>query len=118
MACQVGLVLSEALLLVLSLRFTGVPASAAPTVTIVVALLVSYPLTALPFGGVGVLDAAVIAILGLEQGPFEAAAVAGLVVFRVCWMLVPLALGAATVTWWRRGHVAEAAALRSATREG
>ncbi|WP_020143345.1 lysylphosphatidylglycerol synthase domain-containing protein [Terracoccus sp. 273MFTsu3.1] len=118
MACQVGLVLSEALLLVLSLRFAGVPAIAAPTVTIVVALLVSYPLTALPFGGVGVLDAAVIAVLGLEQGPFEARAVAGLVVFRVCWMLVPLALGAVTVAWWRRGHAAESAAVRSATREG
>jgi len=118
MACQVGLVLSEALLLVLSLRFAGVPAVVAPTVTIVVALLVSYPLTALPLGGVGVLDAAVIAILGLEQGLFEAEAVAGLVVFRVCWMLVPLALGAVTVTRWRRGHVAEAAALRSATRGG
>src|SRR6478735_5594882 len=105
-----------ALLLVLSLRFTGVPALVAPTVTIVVALLVSYPLTALPFGGVGVLDAAVIAILGLEQGPFETKAVAGLVVFRVCWMLVPLALGAVAVTRWRRAHVAEAAAVRSATR--
>lgn len=116
MACQVGLVLSEALLLVLSLRFAGVPALVAPTVTIVVALLVSYPLTALPFGGVGVLDAAVIAILGLEQGPFETKAVAGLVVFRVCWMLVPLALGTVTVTRWRRAHVAEAAAVRSATR--
>ena len=116
MACQVGLVLSEALLLVLSLRFAGVPALVAPTVTIVVALLVSYPLTALPFGGVGVLDAAVIAILGLEKGPFETKAVAGLVVFRVCWMLVPLALGTVTVTRWRRAHVAEAAAVRSATR--
>ena len=118
MACQLGLVLSEALLLVLSLRFAGVPAVVAPTVTIVVALLVSYPLTALPLAGVGVLDAAVIAILGLEQGLFEAEAVAGLVVFRVCWMLVPLALGAVTVTRWRRGHVAEAAALRNATRGG
>ncbi|CAN7249866.1 lysylphosphatidylglycerol synthase domain-containing protein [Terrabacter sp. LjRoot27] len=118
MTCQVGLVLSEALLLVLSLRFAGVPAVVAPTVTIVVALLISYPLTALPFGGVGVLDAAVIAMLGLEQGLFEAEAVAGLVVFRVCWMLVPLALGAVTVTRWRRGHVAEAAALRNATRGG
>jgi len=116
MACQFGLVLSEALLLVLSLRFAGVPALVAPAVTIVVALLISYPLTALPFGGVGVLDAAVIGILGLEQGPFETKAIAGLVVFRVCWMLVPLALGAVTVTRWRSAHVAEAAAVTSATR--
>lgn len=118
MACQFGLVLSEALLLLLSLRFAGVPASAASAVTVVVALLVSYPLTALPFGGVGVLDAAVIAVLDLEQGPWEAAAVAGLVVFRVCWMLVPLALGAGTVTWWRRQHAAAADEVRSATRAG
>ncbi|GGM93792.1 hypothetical protein GCM10009721_19810 [Terrabacter tumescens] len=118
MACQFALVLSEALLLLLSLRFAGMPASAASAVTIVIALLVSYPLTALPFGGVGVLDAAVIAILGLEQGPYEATAVAGLVVFRVCWMLVPLVLGAGTVTWWRRQHAAEAAEVRSATRAG
>lgn len=118
MACQVGLVLSEAALLVLSLRFAGVPAAAASTVMVVIALLVSYPLTALPFGGVGVLDAAVVAVLALDDGPYEANAVAGLVVFRVCWMLVPLVLGAGTVTWWRRRHVAEAAAVRSATREG
>ncbi|GAA2467323.1 lysylphosphatidylglycerol synthase domain-containing protein [Terrabacter carboxydivorans] len=118
MACQFGLVLSEALLLLLSLRFAGVPASAASAVTVVVALLVSYPLTALPFGGVGVLDAAVIAILGLEQGPWEATAVAGLVVFRVCWMLVPLALGGVTVAVWRRRHASDAEAVRSATRAG
>ena len=65
MACQVGLVLSEALLLVLCLHFAGV----------------------------GVLDAVVLTILGLDTGPWEASAVAGMVVFRVCWMLVPLALG-------------------------
>jgi hypothetical protein len=101
MACQVGLVLSEALLLLLCLRFAGVPAPVASAVSIVIALLISYPLTALPFAGVGVLDAAVLTILGLDTGPWEATAVAGMVIFRVCWMLVPLALGGLTVLWWR-----------------
>jgi hypothetical protein len=104
MACQVGLVLSEALLLLLSLRFAGVPADVASATSIVIALLVSYPLTALPFAGVGVLDAAVLTILGLDSGPWETTAVAGMVVFRVCWMLVPLALGGLTVLWWRRSQ--------------
>ncbi|WP_141823240.1 lysylphosphatidylglycerol synthase domain-containing protein [Humibacillus xanthopallidus] len=104
MACQVGLVLSEALLLLLSLRFAGVPAGVASAVSIVVALLISYPLTALPFAGVGVLDAAVLTILGLDAGPWETTAIAGMVVFRVCWMLVPLALGGLTVLWWRHSQ--------------
>ncbi|MGO4598901.1 lysylphosphatidylglycerol synthase domain-containing protein [Terrabacter sp. 2RAF25] len=116
MACQVALVLSEALLLLLSLRFAGVPAEVAPPATVIVALLVAYPLTALPFGGVGVLDAAVLAVLGLEQGPWESSAVAGLVVFRVCWLLVPLVTGAITLGWWRRHHATEARPLRAATR--
>lgn len=30
------------------------------------------------------------------------AAVAGMVIFRTCWVLVRLALGGVTVLWWRR----------------
>lgn len=101
-ATQVALVLIEALLLLLSLRFAGVPASAATAVSVVIALLVAYPLTALPFAGLGVLDAAVLALLSLNEGPWEMTAVAGMVIFRTCGVLVPLALGGATVLWWRR----------------
>ena len=101
-ATQVALVLSEALLLLLSLRFAGVPASAASAVSVVIALLIAYPLTALPFAGLGALDATVLAILSLNEGPWEMTAVAGMVIFRTCWVLVPLALGGITVLWWRR----------------
>jgi hypothetical protein len=76
--------------------------SAASAVSIAVALLISYPLTALPFAGIGVLDAAALTILGPDTGPCETPAIAGMVVFRVAWILVALALGAVTVLWRRR----------------
>lgn len=103
-ACQSGLVLTESLLLLVSLRFAGVPATVATAASVLIALLISYPLTALPFAGVGVLDASVLTILALDHGPYEATAVAGMVIFRTCWVLVPLALGAVTVAWWRRTY--------------
>ncbi len=96
-ATQIAMVLSEAVLLLLSLRFAGVPASAATAVSVVIALLIAYPLTALPFAGLGVLDATVLAILSINEGPWEMPAVAGMVIFRTCWVLVPLALGGVTV---------------------
>ncbi|MER7071775.1 hypothetical protein [Terrabacter sp. NPDC000476] len=116
MACQVGLVLSEAAMLLLALRFAGVPPEAAPGSLVVVALLVSYPLTALPLAGLGVLDAAVLTVLGLDTGPLAVSAVAGLVVFRVCWQIVPLVAGGATVALWRRAQPADH--LRGATPQG
>ncbi len=114
LACQVGLVLSEALLLLVSLRVAGVPAGVASAAAVLVALLISYPLTALPFAGVGVLDASVLAILHLSEGPWEAKAIAGMVIFRACWVMLPLVLGGVTVLAWRRTSSSRATGRPSA----
>jgi putative heme transporter len=100
--CQFALVFCEAALLVLAMRFAGIGPAQATAGSVVVALLVSYPLTALPFVGLGVLDAAVLTILGLDHGPWEPAAVAGLVIWRTCIQVVPLGVGALCVASWRR----------------
>ncbi|MCW2747688.1 MAG: hypothetical protein JWP10_830, partial [Nocardioidaceae bacterium] len=107
---SLGLVLAEATLLMLSMRFAGVPSSAASAVAIYVALLISYPLTALPFAAIGVLDAALISLLALNGGPYEAQAVAGMIICRVCWQLVPLMLGVVTLSVWRLEQAKKSAA--------
>jgi hypothetical protein len=106
--CQFALVFTEALLLVMSLRFAGVGAAQATAALVVVALLVSYPLTALPLVGLGVLDAAILTILGLDHGPWEPEAVAGLIIWRACIQVVPLGAGALCVIAWRRSAQSDA----------
>ena len=59
-------------------------------------------MTALPFAGVGVLDATVLSLLSLDEGPWEATAVAGMVIFRTGWVLLPLLIGAVTLLTWSR----------------
>ena len=106
-----ALLLTEGLLLVLCLRFTGVPGSVAPAWAVLAALLVSYPLTALPFAGLGVLDAAIVTILSNENVADPSAIVAALVIWRVGLLLVPLLLGLGSVFIWRRQQPDEADAL-------
>ncbi|HEY5153537.1 MAG TPA: lysylphosphatidylglycerol synthase domain-containing protein, partial [Acidimicrobiales bacterium] len=99
---MVGLLLVEATILVVSLRFVGVSPALAAAVLIAASLLALYPLTALPFFGLGVLDASVIAFIA-HRGAAEASElVAGLIVWRVSVQLVPMALGAVALGWWRR----------------
>jgi hypothetical protein len=98
------LLMVEALLLLLALRFVGVDSSTAGAVLIVAAFLCVYPLTGLPLLGLGVLDAALIALIASGSGADPDELVAGVIVWRVAFQLVPLALGALTLTQWRRGH--------------
>ncbi|MFI5428536.1 lysylphosphatidylglycerol synthase domain-containing protein [Aeromicrobium sp. UC242_57] len=101
------MVLCDALLLTLALRFVGVSASAVPVIEIFAIFLVAYPLTLLPISGLGVLDAVILAAL-VEVGGLqvEPAAVAGLIVWRVVTVLTPLAMGVASIAFWRSrpGH--------------
>ncbi|MEZ0446277.1 hypothetical protein [Cellulomonas sp. ICMP 17802] len=57
MLALVAMVLADALILLLALRFTGVDAGALSVVDIVGGFLLVYPLTLLPLFGFGVLDA-------------------------------------------------------------
>ena len=51
------MVLADALVLLVALRASGVPASALSLVDVLGAFLLAYPLTLLPLFGLGVLDA-------------------------------------------------------------
>lgn len=102
LAVLVGMVLCDALLLTLALRFVGVSASDVPVLEIFAIFCVAYPLTLLPISGLGVLDAVILAAL-VEVGglDIEPAAVAGLMVWRVVTIMTPLAMGMASIAYWR-----------------
>lgn len=97
------MVLADAAIVVLSLRFVGLGASVLTVDQIVGSFLIAYPLTLLPLSGFGVLDAALIAayvdLCGLS---FEPEVVAALVVWRCVTILGPLLLGGITMLIWRR----------------
>lgn len=99
-----GMVLLESMILVLALRFVGVPPSQAPTLVVVACFLSVYLLMATPFLGLGVLDAAVVALVAERSSADASELVAGLVVWRVCVQLVPLAAGVAPLLSVRRSR--------------
>lgn len=98
----VAMVVVDASLIVLSLRFVGVTSSEVPAVEVLVAFLVAYPLTLFPFSGLGILDAVVVAtLLAIEAGADEAELVAGFVVWRAITILGPILLGLLSVGLWK-----------------
>jgi uncharacterized membrane protein YbhN (UPF0104 family) len=93
----------EGVLLLISMRAMGVPASAIAGIEIVAAFLIAYPLTALPFSGLGILDLAILKMLGgLGAEAYESQAVAALVVWRMATLVLPLLLGVLALLGWRR----------------
>lgn len=97
------MVLSDALVLLLSMRMVGVGGDVLPAADLVGGHLIAYPLTLMPLQGFGVMDAALVAaytdVAGIE---WEAEILAGLVVWRVVTILGPLTMGALALLWWRR----------------
>ena len=103
LAALLVMVVVDGLLLSLCLRCVGVPVSALPTVAVVGVFLTAYPLTLFPLSGLGILDATVLAALVDTAGlSFEPDLVAGLVVYRVTTLLVPMLFGLGSIAWWRR----------------
>lgn len=101
LAALVGLLVVDALMLILCLRFVGVTQADAPVSTVVAAYAIAYPLTLFPFSGIGLLDAAVIgAVTAVGGHGVEAPAVAALLVWRVFTLGGPILLGVASVTLW------------------
>lgn len=107
LAALLVMVVVDGLLLTMCLRFVGVPAADVATSVVLGVFLLAYPLTFFPLAGLGVLDAVVLAAL-VETGglALEPEIVAGIVVYRVITLLAPLAFGALSMLWWRRGKVA------------
>lgn len=98
----VAMVVLDATLIVLAIRFVGVGASEVPAIEVLVAFLIAYPLTLFPFSGLGILDAVVIAALVDVGGDeVEAGLVAGFVVWRAITLMTPILLGIASVGLWK-----------------
>ena len=100
---QVGMIAADFTLLLLCLRFVGVGVSEVSAAEVAVAYLFAFPLTILPFMGIGVVDALILAAV-VEAGgvEVEAAAVAALIVWRVFTLAGPALLGVFALTQWRR----------------
>jgi hypothetical protein len=103
LAALVLMVLADATILTLALRFTDVGADRLPLLFIVGTFCTAYPLTVMPLFGVGVLDATLLAafteVAGLDAEP---SIVAALAIWRGVTLLGTLALGALVTLNWRR----------------
>lgn len=98
----VAMVMTEAVLVVAAMRFTGVPSDAVSLGVLIGAFCITYLMTALPFGGLGILDLTLYSILVAEAGQeYAPAIVAGLMIWRAATMLVPLIAGGAILLAFR-----------------
>jgi len=99
----VGMLVTDLAMLALCLRFVGVDGTEASLLEIAIAYLFAYPFTIFPFSGIGIVDALVLAAL-VESGgiEIEAAAVAGLLVWRVFTVAGPVLMGVGALAIWRR----------------
>jgi uncharacterized membrane protein YbhN (UPF0104 family) len=102
------MVLAESSLVLASVRLVGVDSDAVPTLLVLSTVLIAYPLTLFPLMGLGILDAVLVSAWTQAAGiEYEAQIVAGLIVWRVFSLLIPMLLGAIAITWWRRSSHAE-----------
>lgn len=98
-----AMVLVDATILVIAIRFVGVEASDVSALVIIATFFVAYPLTLFPLMGLGILDAVLLGAFVNAGGlAIEPDLVAGLVVWRVVTILGPIVLGAGAMAWWRR----------------
>ncbi|WP_169570525.1 lysylphosphatidylglycerol synthase domain-containing protein [Nocardioides insulae] len=102
LAATVGMLVADLTLLLLCLRFVGLDTSEISVADVAIAYFFAYPLTVFFFSGLGIVDALIIAALVEAGGPeVEAAAVAGLIVWRVFFIGGPIALGAICLLFLR-----------------
>lgn len=108
LASLVGMVAADSLVVLLAVRFVGVPASALPAVVVVGTFFVVYPLTLFPVQGLGLLDTTLAALLVAVGGEeVEADLVAALIVWRVTTIIVPLVVALPALVVARRGRAVE-----------
>ncbi|MBV9830113.1 MAG: flippase-like domain-containing protein [Marmoricola sp.] len=94
----------ELVLVVLCLRFVGVGSDQVGFWDVAVAFLFAYPMTILPFNGLGVVDALIAASLVQVAGhDVEAGVVAALILWRIFTLGGAYAMGAASILVWRHG---------------
>ncbi|MET0695078.1 MAG: lysylphosphatidylglycerol synthase domain-containing protein [Propionibacteriaceae bacterium] len=111
-----GMVLTDATIVLLSLRFVGVDRASLPLWLVIGSFFLVYPLTLFPAQGLGVLDAALVGLLTVSGTELEADVVAALVVWRVITLLVPLVLAVPVLITWRRSARTNSDATRPDSR--
>ena len=99
---MLGFVVVDGAVLIASLRFVGIPGVHIGYWAVMAALFSLYPLTILPFAGLGVLDAALIVLVNHEGMVDSADLVAAMVIWRAATLLLPLIPGLVTLTVWQR----------------
>lgn len=113
---MLGMVTVDGTLLLTAMRSVGIDSSLIPALLVYGAFLVGYPLTFLPFGGLGVLDALLYALAMQRIGATYAdAMIAALVLWRVTTVLAPLLIGLVTYGIWRRSNAARSDASHATT---
>lgn len=97
------MVIVDGLLLGICLRCVGVGPGELPMVAVIGIFLLAYPLTLFPLAGIGVLDATLMAAYVEITGvSLEPDIVAGLVLYRVITLAVPMLFGLVSIALWRR----------------
>ena len=104
---MLGFIVVDSLVVIVCLRFVGIPGSDIGYLAVLAAMLTLYPLTIFPFAGLGVLDASLIVLINAEGVADPADLVAALVIWRAATLLLPLIPGLLTLGWWRRRQAAE-----------
>lgn len=99
---MLGFVLVDAIVVIVCLRFVGIPGEYVGYLAVLAAMFTLYPLTIFPFAGLGVLDASLIVLINAEGVADPADLVAALVIWRAATLLLPLLPGLFTLGLWRR----------------
>jgi uncharacterized membrane protein YbhN (UPF0104 family) len=97
-----AMVLCDALILLLTLRFVGVTADEVTAYEVIGTFLLAYPLTLPPFMGLGVYDLVLLgAFVEFGGDLVEPEVVAALTVWRAVTLVGPVLLGVASTAYWR-----------------
>ena len=107
---MLAFIVIDGIVLIVSLRFVGIPGEYLGLVAVLAAFLCLYPLTIFPFAGLGVFDASLVVLVNADGTADPADLLAALVVWRAATLLLPLLPGLGAVTLWRRGQVKAARA--------
>lgn len=98
-----AMVLADACILLLAIRFVGVPAEAVPAYEVIGIFFLAYPLTLPPMMGLGIYDVVLLgAFMEVGGDALEPELVAALTVWRAVTILGPVALGGVVALVWRR----------------
>ncbi|NUS40134.1 MAG: hypothetical protein HOP97_00685 [Terrabacter sp.] len=98
-----AMVLADACILLLAIRFVGVPAEAVPAYEVIGVFFLAYPLTLPPMMGLGIYDVFLLgAFMEVGGDALEPELVAALTVWRAVTILGPVVLGGVVALGWRR----------------